>query len=321
MPEPVRIVLVGAGKIAADHLRAIDAVPDAELVAIADPDLDAARERAGERDVVVAPDLAAALDAVPADAAIVATPTSSHARIGAEALDAGLHTLIEKPIAASRAELRVLVDHARAADRVLVSGQVVRFLPTVSAARELVRSGALGVIEQIVQRRVEHRSEAAGWWSEGADFLLHHWGSHSVDLVLELLGVRVTDVLCRGGSAVPGFGGLDSVDLLADLDGGGRLVIAQSFTSRHALHDLLVIGEAGTLLFTGYRSLALNGVTVYEGEELDVLAAGFRAQLTDFVAAVRGAPARAAAETVEATLAVLEAASRSLRSGRREPVA
>lgn len=324
MPDqsgPLRIVIVGAGKIAADHVRAIDAVPEVELVGLADPDRPAATALASDREVAVAPDLAAALELAPADAAIIATPTATHARIGAEALDAGLHVMIEKPVASSRAELRSLVARAASTGRVLVSGQVVRFLPTVTAARELVISGALGEIEQVVERRVEHRTSAAAWWSDTEDFLLHHWGSHSIDLVLDLLGVRVTRVLCRGGSGVPGFAGIDSINLLGDLAEGGRISLNQSFSSREALHDLLVIGRAGTLLFSGYSSLALDGRCVYSADETTVLAEGFRAQLADFAAASRGeTAARAAAHTVDGCLSVIEAASRSLRSGAMEPV-
>ncbi|MBX3195051.1 MAG: Gfo/Idh/MocA family oxidoreductase [Microbacteriaceae bacterium] len=324
MPDrsgPLRVVLVGAGRIAADHVRAIDAVPDVELAAVADPDLGAAAALARDRPVVVAPDLAAALASAPADAAIIATPTATHTRIGAEALDAGLHAMIEKPVAPSRQELRSLVARAEGVGRVLVSGQVVRFLPTVSAARTLLDSGAIGEVEQIVERRVEHRAAAAPWWSDTDDFLLHHWGSHSIDLVLDLLGVRVTRVLCRGGSGVPGFDGLDSINLLGDLSNGGRIALNQSFSSREPLHDLLVVGRAGTLLFSGYRSLALDGRSIYSADESAVLAEGFRAQLADFATAARGgASPRAAAHTVDGCLAVIEAASRSLRSGAVEAV-
>lgn len=320
-PAVLRIVLVGAGRIAAEHVRAIDALPGVRLVAVVDPDEGAARAFAEGRDAIAAPDLPSALAEADAEAAIVAAPTALHTLLAAQALDAGLHVLVEKPIAPSPAELDALIAQAARAGRVLVSGQVVRFLPTVVAARELVATGRVGPVEQVVQRRVELRESPAAWWSDAEDFLLHHWGSHSIDLVLDLLGERAPRVLCRGGSGVPGFAGLDSVNLLADLSGGGRLSVNLSFSSRAPRHDLLVIGRRGTLELSGYGTLSLNGETVVDRPEAEVLAEGFRAQLTDFAAAVRGGtPARAAAETVRGALAVLEAASRSLRSGAVERV-
>lgn len=306
MSDPLRIVLVGAGRIARDHVRAIDVTEGAELVAVVDPAEGAARTLAGDRDVVVADGLTAALAAADASAAVIAAPTAEHVRLGLAALDAGLHVLVEKPVAPDRAGLERLVQAGADRGRVVVSGQVLRFLPTVAAAREVIAGGGLGALEQAVERRFEHRVIDPAW---PADLLLHHWGSHSLDLVLHLFSERLASVLCRGG---PG-----SVSLLGELQGGGSVSIAQSFSSRIPRHELLLVGDRGTLEFDGYRSVSVDGEVLVEAPEEEILAAGFEAQLADFVSAARdGRPARAAAASVRPCVSALEAASRSLQTGR-----
>ncbi|MEZ5190738.1 MAG: hypothetical protein R2717_07795 [Schumannella sp.] len=132
--------------------------------------------------------------------------------------------------------------------------------------------------------------------------------------------MRVTRVLCRGGSGVPGFDGLDSINLLGDLSNGGQIALNQSFSSREPLHDLLVVvGRAGTLLFSGYRSLALDGRSIYSADRapcsrgLPCPAGRLRDGGTG-----RASP-RAAARTVDGCLAVIEAASRSCVPVRSRP--
>ncbi len=318
---PLRVVIVGAGSISREHARAIDLIPEAKLVAVADTNRDAASALASHSGALAVSSLAECLSELAVDAAIVATPTHTHIDIGTEALSAGLHVMIEKPVAPSLTALDSIVSQASASKLVLVSGQVVRFLPTVAVARELVASGRIGHIQQLVERRFELRREAAAWWSKSEDFLLHHWGSHSIDLMIDLFKVKVTRILCRGDSSIPGFGGLASVDLLGQLDGGGRVAVHHSLSGRHRVHDLLVVGTEGSLLFTGYGSVSLDGEELFSARESDSLAEGFRAQMADFVLAARGEKLpRASASTMSAPLAVLQAASRSLESGEVEPV-
>ncbi len=72
------------------------------------------------------------------DAAVVATPNRHHAELGVALLEAGVHVLVEKPIAATVADAQRMIDAARANDRVLMVGQVERFNPAVDAVKRAI---------------------------------------------------------------------------------------------------------------------------------------------------------------------------------------
>ena len=123
------------------------ATPGVEPVAWVDPD-PAMRERAvAELDlpperVFGAPEPALALG--PADAALVVVPLAAHAPVTRQALEAGLHVLVEKPFAEGLEEARALVELARRQRRVLMVNQNYRWFPAPRHARQLLREGTIG---------------------------------------------------------------------------------------------------------------------------------------------------------------------------------
>jgi len=72
------------------------------------------------------------------DAAVVATPNRHHADLGVALLEAGIHVLVEKPIAATVVDAQRMIDAARANSRVLMVGQVERFNPAVEAVKRAI---------------------------------------------------------------------------------------------------------------------------------------------------------------------------------------
>ena len=123
----VRTAVVGAGVFGRHHLRLLQQAGRAELVGVVDTDAGRAREAAAEYGCQALErheDLAGRVDA-----AVVAAPTSAHVQIGTALLEAGIHVLVEKPIAPDVASARRLVDAARRADRILQVGHLERFNP------------------------------------------------------------------------------------------------------------------------------------------------------------------------------------------------
>jgi predicted dehydrogenase len=80
------------------------------------------------------------------DALVIATPPSSHARLGLQAINAGKHVLLEKPLATTSAEARVVVEQAEAAGVVLMPGHTLEHNAAVHKLREVVRNGDLGKV-------------------------------------------------------------------------------------------------------------------------------------------------------------------------------
>ncbi len=125
--QPLRVGVVGTGSLGRHHVRILSDLPGVELVGIFDIDPQVAAAVAGEFGVPIFDSLAELTSQV--EAAVVAVPTQDHAEVGCRLLEAGVHVLMEKPIAPSLAEADRLV--AAAGDAVLAVGHVEFYNPAV----------------------------------------------------------------------------------------------------------------------------------------------------------------------------------------------
>jgi predicted dehydrogenase len=144
----LRLVQLGLGGWGRNWVEEVTrATPGVEPVAWVDPD-PATREQAiAELDLPperVFGALEEALDAVSADAALAAVPLAVHGQATRQALDAGLHVLVEKPFTDDLAEAQALIALARERGRVLMVNQNYRWFPAPRQARALLRACAIG---------------------------------------------------------------------------------------------------------------------------------------------------------------------------------
>ncbi|MGO4257760.1 Gfo/Idh/MocA family protein [Marmoricola sp. RAF53] len=145
----LRFGLVGIGMMGRNHARVLQSIEGVELVGVADP----AGDRfnlAGSAQVF---STVAELVEHGIDAAVVATPTAFHLGAGLELAAAGVHTLIEKPLATDEAECQQLVDAFEAAGLVNAVGHIERSNPALRALRARLEAGDLGEIHQVATRR------------------------------------------------------------------------------------------------------------------------------------------------------------------------
>jgi predicted dehydrogenase len=146
----VRLGVVGGGLIAQlAHLPALRALDDRFAVrALAEPD-PAVREALARRHGIPAtyPDHRALLDREPLDALLVCSPNGTHARTVLDALDRGLHVLVEKPLCLSPAAARAIVARAAQAGRTVQVGCMKRFDPAFERLTDVLpQAGALRVV-------------------------------------------------------------------------------------------------------------------------------------------------------------------------------
>ena len=137
--RPIRFGIIGVGVMGSNHARVLSELPGVELVAIADPDRSLAMKIAK----VVHCDAVAdhnTLIKLGLDAVIVAAPTHLHHAIALDCIEAGVHLLVEKPIAPTVEEGRQIVAAARRKGVKLMVGHVERFNPTVQALKEAIAS-------------------------------------------------------------------------------------------------------------------------------------------------------------------------------------
>ena len=125
-----RIAVIGAGHFGQNHIRIVNESPDAELVAIIDPDPAKANAHgiAGFSTLAELPNIA--------DAVIISAPTIHHAALGREAMSRGLEVLIEKPLAATLKEATQLTEAATRYNRILQVGHLERYNPAVIALEQ-----------------------------------------------------------------------------------------------------------------------------------------------------------------------------------------
>ncbi|EEH65031.1 oxidoreductase, NAD-binding domain protein [Actinomyces urogenitalis DSM 15434] len=145
----LRVGLIGLGSMGRHHARVIRATPGMDLVAVADP----AGDKFGVAgELPVLPDVAALIDAG-LDAAMVAVPTIYHEDVALALAEAGVHTMVEKPIAATAASGRRVAEAFDKAGLVGAVGYVERCNPALRALRERLDAGELGQVYQVLTRR------------------------------------------------------------------------------------------------------------------------------------------------------------------------
>jgi UDP-N-acetylglucosamine 3-dehydrogenase len=133
MPD---LAIIGAGIMGANHGRVARTVKDFRTTMVCDANEERAAALASSIGAKYTTDVDEAIAAC--DAAILATPSDSHAEIGERILRAGRDLLVEKPIATTVDDASRLIDAARANDRVLMVGHIERFNPAVVELESLV---------------------------------------------------------------------------------------------------------------------------------------------------------------------------------------
>ncbi len=191
---PVKVGVIGIGNMGWHHARVLSLLKDADLVGVADLDETRgrlAREQFGCRWF---PDYREMIQEV--EAICIAVPTLLHHQVGLECLEAGLHVLIEKPIAASQDEAAALIEASNKAGRLLQVGHIERFNP---AFRELTKVVANEEVVVLEGRRHSPHADRANDVSVVLDLMIH-----DIDLVLELAQAPVVRLAAAGGRSAEG---------------------------------------------------------------------------------------------------------------------
>jgi UDP-N-acetylglucosamine 3-dehydrogenase len=153
--RPLRAGVVGLGMMGRNHVRVWDeAVADAELVAVADPDSTAVTAATAGRRARGFESVERMLAEEELDAVSIVAPTSLHLSATLAALDAGASVLVEKPIAATREEAVAMIEAARSTGTMLTVGHIERFNPAIRELRRRLEAGELGRIFQISATRL-----------------------------------------------------------------------------------------------------------------------------------------------------------------------
>lgn len=152
MSRRLRLALVGCGAISEWHRMAIAEVPEIEISAAVDIDAGRAQTVAEATGARAFASLDAALDSGCVDAVDLMLPHQLHEPVAVQALDAGVHVLLEKPMAPSIEACDRILAAAQRSDRVFMVGENAQYWPEVLIAKRLLDEGAIG---DLVTARVQ----------------------------------------------------------------------------------------------------------------------------------------------------------------------
>lgn len=322
--QPLRVALVGPGRIATAHLAAIAAAPHiARLVAVAGLPHERARTeelaaRYGAARAVH--DTESLLNADDVDAVVLTVPNHIHADLGIAFLASGKHVLIEKPLANTVADVDRMIAAADKHDRVLMAAQCRRFFEGAQLAKQRISEigGPVSVVH-LLGVYAEHA--ATEWWKSASDaggLALGLNGPHVVDTMLWLVGAAPTRVYARTRRLREQWEGEDEAVLVIDFADGSLGTGYLSLNARQPVNDRWITGPKGAMRLTDDRNLWLDGVPLVQQEVTPYLEgdASFERQFREFADAIatKRIP-QASAREVRPVAAVLEAALRSQQTG------
>ncbi|HEX4934403.1 MAG TPA: Gfo/Idh/MocA family oxidoreductase, partial [Gemmatimonadaceae bacterium] len=253
----IGVAVIGAGILGTRHARVYHERPEAQLVAIVDPELERATNVAagkGARPFSSTREMLAAVGPAGSGevrAASVATPDHLHLEPVTACLEAGVDVFVEKPLAIDEGEARAMVALAQQRGRVLVVNYSQRWLAEHRRVEALLRDGTLGTPAFVES----HRWDAA-WvpermipWS-GSTTPIHFMSSHDIDLILHWLGERVMSV-----TAVAHRGALgEQRGLEGRVDGYVALLTTERGTVI-SLHSSWILPDAFPLAADSYLEL------------------------------------------------------------------
>jgi len=337
--KELKLGVIGAGYWGPNLVRNINEAPGADIVAVADLDPErlgalhkrfpAVRTTTDHRELLNDP----AIDAV-----CIVTPISTHRPLAEEALAAGKHVFVEKPLAGTVADAEAIVAAAQRAGKTLMVGHTFVYNPAVTTVRAIIEKGELGKIQYVDSQRVNlglHQFDFNVLWD---------LGPHDVSIVLYWLQEEPDWVQCIGGCYVQSD--IEDVVFLTMGFPSGAIAHAHlSWLAPSKLRTMTVIGDKKMAVYDDSHSsekvkIYDHGVDELSADELrrsyrsgDIrsprvaVTEALQLEVRHFIECIRGGTApRSDGEAGLRVVRALEGANRSLKAAGarvqlKEPVA
>lgn len=325
----IGIAVIGAGYWGPNLVRNAQATPSLRLRHLCDLDVEKAQRVLGEYSTVRA---TASLDEVLADpevqAVAIATPAATHLPVAMAALEAGKHVLVEKPLAANFSDGRKLVETAEQRGLTLMLDHTFAYTSAVQHLRKIIRSGEIGDIQYIDSVRIN-----LGLVQPDVD-VLWDLAPHDLSIFEAILpdDVHPVEVAAHGSDPI-GAGVACVGHLTVRLSNGAITHVHVNWLSPTKIRTMVIGGSQRTVVWDdnnpaqrlsiydrgvdrsveqqkiSYRTGDMVAPALVEREALRTMMAEFAASITE------KRPPLTDGRAGLRVLAVLEAASESLRSG------
>ena len=280
MNEKIRIGMVGCGQIMPATAKGILAAKNCVMQCVCDVDMEAAQEKKNMFGIPIEASFWKLLEREDVDALYLAVPHALHVPLALEAIRAGKHVLIEKPMATNIQDARLIVDESKKFDVKVSVAMAMRFEPQVQLAKALIEKGVVGEI--ISTRALAIGYKDKNYWSNGVGgtakrsawrafkgmagggiFIMN--AVHNLDAVYYMTGLKPLEVSSMGGTFNAAVSVENAISVLFRYDKchayGVCEAMSCAFGAGHADNSTTIYGTKGTIKFTN------NAVSLFTSEE------------------------------------------------------
>lgn len=322
----VKIGIIGCGSAARIHAGRLSRLEGVELVGLADPQREAAEALAeeiaqgtGGKPVAVYGDHLELLGGAKPSALAIFTPHRMHYQPALDALQAGCHVFVEKPLSTNPQEAMDLVRLARGRGKLVGVGHQYRLRPSLVEIRRRLHDGKIGRVRSAVAVMAapwlaSHGGADQGWRFDpkvSGGGILADAGDHLLDALLWITGRSVSEVAAFQDRLETGLDVVDAVAMKLDSGAVATLVLDGTTSANH--FELTFYGDRGAMRATGSSIQTWGPDGVGAPESMDEPSESIDA---NFVRAVReGASLSCPAEEALETVKLQDAIARSAATG------
>lgn len=248
--QRVNVGILGLGRSGWSlHFKVIQQLADLyNIAAVSDPVKERRKEAQHEVQCEAFEDVQAVIQHPEIDLIVVATPSHTHADLACQAMEAGKHVLVEKPMAVNVVEADRMVNVAQRTNRLLTVYQLRRLDPDYLKVKEIIQSGILGPIA--LARLTRHNFRRRNDWQTLLKYgggMLNNWGSHIVDQGLQLLGEPPVQVFADMQKTVSVGDAEDHIKVTMKGKEGMTVDVEVTSCSAFPHPEWLVVGAYGSL--------------------------------------------------------------------------
>lgn len=333
--DKVKVGVIGMGRFGELHAVAYQRSQWAELTAVSSRNQEHVGQMAEKYGAKGYTDYRELLRSPDVEAVSISVPPGAQKEIAVDAMRAGKHVLLEKPIAITMEDAMEIARTARETGVVAMVGYVERFNPSLRRTKALVKNGRIGQVYKVSSRRASKFGVKPDWVFSQVGMMIHNIG-HDLDIIRWMMEDDIVSVFAMGGSYLRRVEGQpDNLTVLLRFRNGGMGLIENSWTlpSKYAMEEndlyIDIMGTEGILKVNDYdQTISMcseaegywkPGILRWPGgvhEDSGLEHYALKDELEYFLRAVRGEaePVLTVEEAVY-VLKILIAANESVRTG------
>ena len=235
----LRVAVIGTGFWGKNHARVLAKLPCTKLVCVCDSNIEAAHSIGSTLGVEYTNDIHHVLSREDVDAITICTPTVTHAKVATQAMIAGKHTFVEKPMTNTVSEAKELLALADSEGLRLMPGHIERFNPAVNYLKQSIDKEELGKIILLSARRVGRKPDRISDVGVVRDTAIH-----DVDLARYIFNDDVSSVYAKIGTIRNS--NEDYAEIMLQFKSGGTAFIDANWLTLRKMRTLVVTGSEAT---------------------------------------------------------------------------